>query len=107
MTYPVVLLVCAQSSTIMRTVYLGDDLGGFLGGGFFSTWLAMILWPFRHSSLVLYLCTSGALRVIPLYGCGSGARTSVSSGMTWGSVWGGHLFACTGFIATFDFLLTL
>ena len=73
----------------MCIVYLVDDVGGCLGGVIVSTWLATILWNFSSMDLVLYLCTSGTLHAIPLYGCSRSGRTSVSSRMTWGSVWVG------------------
>ena len=65
----------------MCTVYAGDNVGGCLGGVNFSTWLAMRLWNFSRLDLVLYLCTSGTLYVLPSYGCGSGGLTSVLYGM--------------------------
>ena len=91
----------------MCTVYLGDDVGGFLCSGIVVTWLSMRLWPFSFRALVLYICNSGRLHVLPQCGCSSGGLTSVSSGITWVSVWGGFLFARPGFIVIFAFLFTL
>ena len=73
----------------MCILYLGDDVGGSLGGENFATWLSISLWPFRRLLLVVYLCTSRTLHVLPSYGCSSGGCTSVSYGMTWGCVWSG------------------
>ena len=42
-TYTVVLLVFTQSSTVMCTMYVGTDVGGGLGGGISTTWLAIRL----------------------------------------------------------------
>ena len=67
--YPVVLLLCAQSSPVLCIVYAGTDFGGGLCGWNVSTWLAMRLWPFIHLALVLYLCTSGTLHVLQFYWC--------------------------------------
>ena len=58
-------------------------------------------------ALVLYMCNSGTLYMLPSYGCGTCGITSVSSGMTVGFIWGGCLFSRPGFIATFSFLITL
>ena len=106
MTSPVVLFVRAQSSLVLCTLYLGDYIGGCMGGRIFATWLAMVLWPFRCIVMVLYMRSSGMLHVLPWYGYGSGYRTSVSSGMTWGSV-RGCLFLCPGVIVIFAFLFSL
>ena len=64
----------------------------------------MRLWNFIRLALVLYMCTSGMLNVLPLYGWITGDLASVSSGMTWGSVWGGFLFNHSGVIVTISFL---
>ena len=95
--------MCAQSSPVLCTVYSGNDVGGCLGSGIVATWLSMILWPFSHIPLVLFMWNIGTLNVIPSYGCNSFACTSVLSGMTWISVWGGCLFARPGFILILDF----
>ena len=58
-TSPVVLFVCAQSSHVLCTVHLGDDVGGCMSGGIFAMWFAMRLWPISQLSLVLYICISG------------------------------------------------
>ena len=55
----------------------GDGAGSCMGGGIIATWLDMRLCHFRHLDLVLYMCTSGKLYVIPLYGLGIGGLTSV------------------------------
>ena len=73
----------------------------------FATWLAMILWTFIRLDLLLYLCTSGTLHVLPLYGCATGDINYVSYGITWGSVCGVFLFARPGVIVTFYLLITL
>ena len=102
-----VLFVCTQYSHVLCTAMLfGDDFGSCLGGGIVSTWLAMILRRFRRLVLVLYLCNSGTLYMLPLYGCVSCGLTSMS-GMTWGSVYDGFLFTRPGVIVIFDFLITL
>ena len=106
-TSPIVLFVRAQSYPVLCTVYAGNDVGGCLGSGIVSMWLSMILWPFSHIPLVLFMWNIGTLNVIPSYGCNSFACTSVLSGMTWISVWGGCLFARPGVIMNFDFLITL
>ena len=72
-----------------------------------ATWLAMRMWDFIHLSLVLYMCTSGTLHILPLYGCIRCVLTYVSSGVICGSVWGGCLFARPGVIVIFAFLITL
>ena len=64
-TSPVVLFVCAKSYPVLCTMYLGNDVGGCLCGGIVATWLAMRLWPFSCLELVLYLCTSGTLQLLP------------------------------------------
>ena len=65
-TSPVVLFVCNHSSPGMCTIMLvGDDVGSCLVGGIFDMWLDMKLYPFRNMALVLYLCASGTLRVLP------------------------------------------
>ena len=87
-TSPVVLFVCAKSSPVMCTMYLGNAVGSCLGDGIVAMWLAMRLWPFSCLDLVLYLCNSETLHLLPSYGCVSCGHTSVSSGMMWGSVWG-------------------
>ena len=51
-----------------------------------AMWLDIRLWPCIFLALVLYLCTSGILYDLPSYGCVSGERAFVSSGMTWGFV---------------------
>ena len=90
MTSPVVFCVCTHSSHVMCSVVLfGDEGGSCLGNRIFATWLATRLWHFRRLDLVLYLCNSTTLHVLSSYGCGIGGITYVSSGMTWGSVWGG------------------
>ena len=65
----------------MCTMYLGNDVGGCMGGGIFAMWLAMRLRHFSCLDLVLYLCNSGTLYMLPLYGCVSCGPTSMS-GMT-------------------------
>ena len=87
---------CAQSSPVLRIFYTGNDVGGFLVGVIFATWLAIILWPFSCLSRVLYLCTSGTLYVIPYYGCGISGLTYVSYSMTRGSVWGSCILCALG-----------
>ena len=104
---PLVLFVCDQSSPVLCTVYFGDYFGGCLGSVIISTWLAIRLLTFKCLALVLYLCTIGTLHVIPSYGYDSGGCTSVSYGVTWGSVWGGFIFLRPGVIVIFDFLFTL
>ena len=91
----------------MCNVYTGNAVGCCLGGVIVATWLAMRLWTFSHMALVLYLCTSETLHILPYYGCGSCCLTYVSYGMTWDSVWGGFLFARPGVIVIFSFLITL
>ena len=86
---------------------LGDEVGICLGFRIVATWLAIISGPFKRLDLILYMCTSGTLNVITLYGCGSGGMTSVSSGMMLGSVCGGLLFLCPGAIVIFAFMFTL
>ena len=108
MTSPVVLFVCTQSSPVMCTaVLVGAGANIFIGGGIVATWLDMILYPFRRLALVLYLCTSGTLNVIPSYGCFFGDITSVSSGMKWASIWGGLIFTRPEVIAIFVFMFNL
>ena len=98
--FPVVLLMWAQSSPVLCTVMLvGTRVGIFLGRIIVVMWLAMILSPFRRLTLVLYLCTSGTLNMLPQYGWVSGGMNSVSSGMTCRSIWGGFLFFHPGVIA--------
>ena len=64
MTTPMVLFVYTQSFPVLCTIVLvGDGFGIFLDGVIIVTWLAMILCPLRHMTLVLYLCTSGRLHV--------------------------------------------
>ena len=72
-----------------------------------ATWLAIRSWPYILLALVLYLCTSGMLHVIPSYGCVSGESAYMSSGMTWGLVLYGCRGARPGVILTFYFPLTL
>ena len=105
---PIVMLVCTQSSYFLCTVVLfGDGVGSCLGGRIFATWFTMRLCPFRSMYLVLYMCTSGMLHVLPPYGLGIGGLTSVSYGMTWGYVWGGFLFERPGVIVIFVLMFTL
>ena len=107
-TSPVVLFVCTQYYHFLCTVVLVDDgVGSCLGVRIVSTWLAMRLWPFRRLYLVLYMYTSGTLYVLPSCGSGICGITSVLSGMTWGSVWGGLLFACPGVIVILVLMCTL
>ena len=89
------------------TIYMRNVVVGCLGGEIVLTWLAMILWHFSHLALVLYMCTSGTLHVFTSYGCSSCGLTYVSSGMRWGYVWVGFLFAHPGVIVIFAFLITL
>ena len=96
-----------HSSPVLFTMYVGIDVGGGLGGGIFAMWLAMVLWTSIFLALVLYMCNSGTVKVLPSYGCGNYDINSVSSGMTWGSIWGSLLFARPGVIVTFAFLITL
>ena len=65
--YPVFLFVCAQSSPILCTVHTRNDVGAFLGGRIVATWLAMRLLTFSRMDLVLYMCTSGTLHMLPSY----------------------------------------
>ena len=67
-TSPVVLLMCNQFSPVLCIVYAGNDVGYFMGGRIVDTCLAMISWTFSRLDLLLYLCTSGMLHVLPLYG---------------------------------------
>ena len=67
-------------------MYAGTNVEGGLGGVIVVKYLAMRLWPFIHIALVLYMCNSGALYVLPLYGCGNCDPTSVLYGITWGSI---------------------
>ena len=99
--------MCAQSSPVLCTMYAVTDVGVGLVGVIVSMWLAMRLFPFIHISPVLYMCTIGTLHMIPSYWYGTCGLTSVSSGMTWGYIWGGCLFARPGVIVTFAFLITL
>ena len=64
-TSPLVLFVFALSSPVLCTVYAGEYVEGCLGSVVVATWLDMILWIFSHLALVLYMCTSGALQVLP------------------------------------------
>ena len=106
-TYPVFLFVCAKYSPVLCTMYLGNDVWGCLCGGIVAMWLATRLWPFSCLDLLLYLCNSGTLHLLPSYGCVSCDRTSVSSGMMWGSVWGSWLLARPWVIMMFIFLFTI
>ena len=81
-TYSVVLLVFTQSYPVLCNLYSGRVVGGCLGGRIVATWLAMRLWIFSRLALVLYMCTSSTLHVLPSYGCGSCGLNYVSSGMT-------------------------
>ena len=56
-------------------------LGG-LSGWTVSMWLGISSRPSTILDIVLYMCTSGMLPDFPSYGCVSGERASVSSGMT-------------------------
>ena len=85
-TSHVVLLVCTQSSPVFCTDYVGTAMLGRLSGWTVAMWLAIRSWPCILLSVVLYLCTSGMLHDFPLYGCVSGERAYVLSGMTWGFV---------------------
>ena len=85
-TSPVVLLVCAQSSPGFWTEYICTALLGWLSGWTVAMWLAIRSSPCIILALVLYLCNGGFFPEFPLYGCVSGARASVSYGMTWGIV---------------------
>ena len=67
----VVLFVCSQSYPVLCTVYEGNNVGVCMGSGIFTMWLAMRLCTFSCLDLVLYVCTSWTLHVIPSYGCGS------------------------------------
>ena len=92
----------------MCTVVLfGDYVGSFLGGGIVAMWLDMRLCPFGRLDLLLYMCISGTFHVLPSYGCGIGGLTSVVSGLAWGSVWGGCLFARPGVIVAFLLIFPL
>ena len=95
-TSSVVLFMCAQYSPFLCTMYLGDDVGSCLVGENVFVWLAIWFWYFSSLLMILYLCNSGTLHVLPPYGCGSGGRTSVSYGITWGSIWGCCLFRALG-----------
>ena len=64
-TSTLVLFVCTQSSTILCTVYAGNDIGGCLGNVIVATWLAMRLCNFSCLDLLLYLCAIGTLHVLP------------------------------------------
>ena len=87
MTSSMALFVCTHYFTILYTVVLvGDGVGSCLGGSIFAMLLVMILCPFRHMDLVLYMCTIGTLHVIPSYGCVIIGTNYMSSGMTWGYV---------------------
>ena len=86
---------------------MGTDVWGGMCSWTVATWLSMVLWPFIRLDLALYLCTSAMLHVLPYYGCVTGDIASVSSGMTWDSVWGGCLFAHPGVIVTVYLLMTL
>ena len=55
----------AQYSLVVCTVYLGDGVGGCMGGVIVPKLLAMRLWCFRHLLMVLYMCTSGTFHVLP------------------------------------------
>ena len=85
-TSPFILLVCAQSSPNFFTEYAWINLLGGLGGCTVSMSLSIRSWAFILLALVFYLCTGGMLPDLSSYGCVSGARASVSSGMTWGLV---------------------
>ena len=63
-------------------------------------WLAIRSWPCILLDLVLYLYTGGLLPDFPSYGCVSGARASVSYGMTWGLVGVGFLVERPGVMVT-------
>ena len=86
----------------MRGLLCGVDFCGWT----FATWLGIRLLPCIRLAMVLYLCTSGMLHVIPSYGCVSGEQVFVSSGMTWGLVCVGCRLSCPGFMVTFSFPLT-
>ena len=87
-TSPVVLFVCSQYSPVLCTMYAGNYVGFYLVVGIFATWLTTRMWTFSHLDLVLYMCTSNMLHVLPPYGFGSCILTSVSYGMTRGSLCG-------------------
>ena len=107
-TSPVVLFVCTQSYPVFCTIVLvGTGVGNFLGSGIFVMRLVMILLTFRRLDLVLYLFTSGNLKVLTSYGRVYGGMTSVSSVVMWGSVWGGRHFACPGVISILVLVFTL
>ena len=53
------------------------------------------------------MCTGVVLKIFPLYGCMSVGNTSVSSGVMWGSVWGGRIFAFPGVITDLVLVFTL
>ena len=84
--YPVVLLVCSQYSPGFWTEYSGTAMLGGFSGCTVATWLTIRLCPCILLALVLYLCTSGMLHVLPSYGCVSGEHEYMSSGITWGLV---------------------
>ena len=85
-TSPFILLVCAQPSPDFFTEYAWINLLGGLVGWTVSVSFAIRSWTFILLDLVFYICTGGMLPDFSLYGCVSGARASVSYGMTWGIV---------------------
>ena len=64
-TSHVVLLVCAQSSPVFWTEYVGTAMLGGFSGWTVAMWLAIRSWPCILLALVLYLCTSGMLHDFP------------------------------------------
>ena len=96
-----------QYYPFLCTAYAGNNVGGCMGERIVSTLLYMILWTFSRLDLVLHMCTSGMLQVLPLYGWCTSGLTSVSSEMTWVSVSGGCIFVRSGVIVIFAFLFTL
>ena len=81
-TSPVVLLMCAQSYPVLCILYVGIDVWGGLCSWTVATWLDIGLWPLISLDMVLYLCTSEMLHVLPSYGYIADDLASVSSGMT-------------------------
>ena len=107
-TLPVALFVNGQSSPVWCTIVLmGVWIGICLGRAILVTWLSMILWPLRRLSLVLYLCTSCTLMVLPSYWCMSGDIIYVSYGMMCGAVWGGCLDSQPAVVVIISVVYTL
>ena len=66
MNFPVELFVSPQSYRVWRTVVLlGAWVRICLCGAIVVTWLSMRFLTLRILALVLYLCTSGTLMMIP------------------------------------------